>query len=146
MFRKRERHFGFDQTSNAEMIVQPTRCLVCHCEGALPFTYIQGHFPIPIPGFGGVYRQTTVTVSYCRQHAEAFQTRFRVLEGCQYAIIVISLACFYAGFILEDRNEGAGNGWKYLVGAGAEGMAGLLPATLVVRRHLYDALFTVRPG
>lgn len=146
MFSTREKHFGTDKTYDAGNMVMPTRCAVCDCEEAEPFTYVQGHYPIAVPGFGGVYRSTTVTIPYCKYHADAFRFRFRVLEITQYAIIAIGFACLYAGFAMEGRKPAADQGFNAVSLVGVFCFVILLPGSLIVRRYMYDAFFLVRPG
>jgi hypothetical protein len=139
-------HFHFEQTYHAEHINLPDHCAVCDAEHAEPFNYVQGHFPIAIPGFGGVHTQTHVAIPYCKYHADAFHFRFRVLGILQYVIIAIGIVSFYWGFILQDQQGAKNSEMNVQIIFGFICFCPLLPGSLLLRRFLYDAFFVVRPG
>jgi hypothetical protein len=139
-------HLHSETTYYAEGLMLPTHCAVCDSDDAEPFSYVQGHFPIAIPGFGGIHRQTHVSIPYCKYHAEAFQFRFRVLQVLQFLIIPVIFGCLFWGFALEDQNRGAKQGWNIPLTIGMFSFFILLPATLIARQFMYDAFFYVRPG
>jgi hypothetical protein len=124
--------------------VFPQHCAVCDGEDAALVQYTQGHFPVPIPFFGGIYTQTPAELPYCKYHAEAFRHRFFVLKATQYAVIAVALPCLYAGLFLNDHGE-AQNRWLagVLVAVAVVGLAVILPLSLVARRLMYDAFFRV---
>ena len=103
-------HFHSKKTYYAEGLTLPTHCAVCDSEGAEPFSYVQGHFPIAIPGFGGVHQQTHVSIPYCKYHTDAFRFRFRVLQILQFLIIPIMFGCLFWGFALQDQNPAVKQG------------------------------------
>jgi hypothetical protein len=144
VFKFRGYYSGTDKAYEGTLVI-PMRCAVCDGEEAELFTYDQGHFPIPIPGFGGVYRRTTATIPYCSRHLAAFHTRFRILTFLQYAVIGIGFPFMYWGLILTDENHGGNEGWNWQLSIGVICFCILLPASLIVRGKLYDAFFRVRP-
>jgi hypothetical protein len=138
--------FHVSQELEANRMVLPTRCIVCDREGAEPVSYVQGHFPVPIPAFGGVYTSTHVILPYCEFHAASFRLRFRILRFVQYAIIAVAFICVNVGFALEREEPEAEQGFNALSGFGVFCIAILLPGSLIVRRLMYDAFFRVKQG
>ena len=138
--------FSIRQSYYAENLVLPPRCVVCDSEHAELTSYVQEHFPIPIPGFGGFHRQTQVALPYCRYHADAFRFRFRALRIIQYFFIACIFLCGIAGFALLDKKPAPHPLGIPLVTVSMICLFILLPASLVVRGFMYDAFFICRPN
>ncbi len=121
--------------TDANAFQMPHKCVVCGTEVAKLFSYTQDHLPFIGSGAGFV-RTTQVSIPYCDEHRQSFETRFRKLRIAQGFVYAILVVCVFTIFFPPVREW---FGWGPEPGLVSGIFGGLLFLFLVI------TIFCIKP-